>query len=777
QEIYASDFLQVKDGIQKDCSTFCFWNLSLQEYFAAFYLAELGMYRNVMKTHKYHSHMHQAWIICAGLLGRTRPEESERERHQRVLDFFKALEEPPNDLIGRYHSQLAVCCLNACKDRGGLYGKVEEEYHVLSRFQQNIRLYLENGWDSHLDLDFSLEWKNCFAIRHPLIQKIFENGLHISRSRQKGSIKWLIDGLRGKEQPKDDSKDTYINNRTIESLREIGSGVENIVRDLANDLKIQNHHLLRKEAFSVLKGIGPAAEEAVPALIEVLRNREDLFRWDAAITLAAIGPAAEEAVPALIEALRDEVSRGEDKCANLGGIIITLGYIGYAAKEAVPALIETLRDEDKVIRNLTILALGAIGYGAADAVWDLVIVFRCGNAETKERVAHALGEIGPAAEKAVPVLIETVLRRDEDPHVIEKVKEALVRIGPAAAAAFVDALNNQDEYVRWVAARLLGNIGSAPEEAVPVLIEALRDGDEHDRGEAANALGKMGPVAEEAVPALVRALRDENQKVRLEAAHALERIGLAAKEVVSALIEALQDGGGQEREVAFTLGILAPVPKEVIPALFTVLLNASRDVDEQVRERTFYFLRQIGPEVMSTLIDSLDHQDMDVRERTADILGQIGRRAEEAAPALTIRALRDKNQKVRYKAVEALGEIGPAAKKSVPALIKALLDVKVPSYSASKMKVAVEKALEQMDYASLLEYAVGSNKKNQQKVFSIIVKKAFQNNHPLSLCEEGGLMSGGNHLLANLSEHKKQCIGQGLRKALETLRTSDWSIP
>ena len=56
---------------------------------------------------------------------------------------------------------------------------------------------------------------------------------------------------------------------------------------------------------AALARIGPAAEEAVPALVSELASRSEGRRWRAARTLGRIGPGAVAAVPALVEAMGD----------------------------------------------------------------------------------------------------------------------------------------------------------------------------------------------------------------------------------------------------------------------------------------------------------------------------------------------------------------------------------------------------------------------------------------------------------------------------------------
>ncbi len=99
---------------------------------------------------------------------------------------------------------------------------------------------------------------------------------------------------------------------------------------------------VRRNAVRTLGQIGPAAAEAMPALISALRDEHTVFYSDAAKALGQIGPAAAEAMPALISALRDEhasVRRGAAEA---------LKRIGPAA---VPALITALQAADWYVRR------------------------------------------------------------------------------------------------------------------------------------------------------------------------------------------------------------------------------------------------------------------------------------------------------------------------------------------------------------------------------------------------------------------------------------------
>jgi HEAT repeat protein len=89
-------------------------------------------------------------------------------------------------------------------------------------------------------------------------------------------------------------------------------------------------------------------------LIRRLKSRHDVKRIHAGLLLGRMGPEAKEAVPTLLDLLRDAGARDRRLAA------WTLGYIGEGAAEAIPALLVALRDEDEGVRRMAREALDKI---------------------------------------------------------------------------------------------------------------------------------------------------------------------------------------------------------------------------------------------------------------------------------------------------------------------------------------------------------------------------------------------------------------------------------
>ena len=93
---------------------------------------------------------------------------------------------------------------------------------------------------------------------------------------------------------------------------------------------------LRGDALGDLRTLGPTSAAAMPALMRLLPDRRDPNWWQVARTLEAIGPAAVEAVPALIDAM------GASSVDEVDWPARALGAIGDP--RAIPALEKLLKE-------------------------------------------------------------------------------------------------------------------------------------------------------------------------------------------------------------------------------------------------------------------------------------------------------------------------------------------------------------------------------------------------------------------------------------------------
>jgi len=109
-------------------------------------------------------------------------------------------------------------------------------------------------------------------------------------------------------------------------------------------LKDRENPSQRYAAVEAIIRMGPAAKDATPALIEMIReirnvDKRLLFACDKA--LLGMG---KEIVPDMVALLKD------DNWEMRRGAAVTLGRLGSEAKEAVPALTKALNDTNAAVR-------------------------------------------------------------------------------------------------------------------------------------------------------------------------------------------------------------------------------------------------------------------------------------------------------------------------------------------------------------------------------------------------------------------------------------------
>jgi HEAT repeat protein len=203
--------------------------------------------------------------------------------------------------------------------------------------------------------------------------------------------------------------------------------------------------LIEMGELALLSADAPADRPAAPAAgaverqMELLKADDVSVRIEAARALARFGPAAEKAIPALVEAIRDELRRDPTNTQFPSVLSGQRGRAGFWAAEA----------------------LGEIGPAAVPHVAGLL--------SDKERRMHvyaawALRKIGPPARKTAPALCQALT---DDLYTFESnfIAAAVVAVGPTEEMipALIRSLEGEHPVRAW-AALGLAKIGPA---AVP----------------------------------------------------------------------------------------------------------------------------------------------------------------------------------------------------------------------------------------------------------------------------------------------------------------------
>lgn len=235
----------------------------------------------------------------------------------------------------------------------------------------------------------------------------------------------------------------------------------------------------RAEAVCDVARLGARAEPAIDRLVGMLGDDSEAVGLNAAYTLAALGTAA---IAPLAAAMR--------------------GNDGVNVDDARCFIDEGQKSELEMIARNAAHGLVAVGAPAVPTLLELAV-----GAQPRGRkyACFALGEVDSDDQAVIDVLIGRCA--DEDPAVRLNAVEALglKRGTEAAALALADALDDDDDEVRFNAALALARLGPAAAPAVPALRRALTDGNRYAMGYAVEALERIG--TREALAVLVPFLR------------------------------------------------------------------------------------------------------------------------------------------------------------------------------------------------------------------------------------------------------------------------------
>jgi HEAT repeat protein len=480
----------------------------------------------------------------------------------------------------------------------------------------------------------------------------------------------------------------------------------------------------RVEAMAVLGEFGPEARDAVPALLDLLRDRRT--RPGAARALGQIGPAARKAVPELRRLL---TVRGEpggerkriDPRANLLGaaswgtdlVAQTAGAQAFAPAggpagtlaRGAPALSGVTSDAFARAHSHPLVADPSAGWRVevANALLRIdpgaratalpVLKGALRNRTAGVEAALALARHNAADREVFAVLLTASTGGGIDRA---RLTRELGGLGPEARGKLVEAgrplLRSGDAHRRWAAACLLAPFD--PDGCLPVLTDVLKGGPKPEAFEAVPILGRLGPKAKAAFPRLrallEQALKDDsfsspNLRPLL---HALARVDpdSAVPVLWKLWREPPRSSGGspyvklsqlsvQGNAFEELLGLAARLKEAVIPDLIADLKSRGEGMGwfPAPHERAGRLLAKMGPAALPALRKATRDSDGAVRARAAHALGRMGADAEPAVADL-LKLTSDGKAEVRREALTALGRIAPRDRSVAAALAGARKD-------------------------------------------------------------------------------------------------------
>lgn len=269
----------------------------------------------------------------------------------------------------------------------------------------------------------------------------------------------------------------------------------------------------------------------------------------------------------------------------------------------------------------------------------------------------------------------------ENPAIRLEAARVLGDLGPAAEEArlpLIIALTDPDEAVRQQSETALGQIDPQwlddPEatNAIPHLTLTLSHPDRGARLAAVIILGRLGPKADPAVKPLLCALKDDSWAIRKAAAIALSEIGHAAVKAIPWLVRALKDDSLQETALQ-ALERFGPMAKKAVPHLVIAMVNP----DPVLRQIARTALEAIEPKwkrhpsmkkVVPIVTELLQSRDVRIQMAAVEVLASLGSVAKVALPSF-IPLLSSRDVILQRTTEQALVSFG---KDAIPYLIGGL---------------------------------------------------------------------------------------------------------
>ncbi len=222
---------------------------------------------------------------------------------------------------------------------------------------------------------------------------------------------------------------------------------------------------------------------------------------------------------------------------------------GPQARPLIPILSTYLADEDRrpssfvdaethysiphgvYVRSVSADILGSIGPDAAEAVPALVTALNDDKWNKYYRfvIPRTLGKVGAAAKLAVPPLQKFL---EKDPETSPWTAEALWRIDASQSnivnGFVLKAFSHTNRFTRVKAARVHWRMNHKSKIVLPILIQLMKDPQNLWVIDTMRALQDLGSAANEALPILKERLEDNESVVRTVAAEVITSIELSS---------------------------------------------------------------------------------------------------------------------------------------------------------------------------------------------------------------------------------------------------------
>lgn len=366
---------------------------------------------------------------------------------------------------------------------------------------------------------------------------------------------------------------------TIAILKRIGLPAFNRLRGSLGHKQAS----VRLACLISLRGIGPAAKDALPRIRRLINDPEARVRAEATLALRALGLPTSSLLPTLEKGITDVDPMVRQASARV------LADLGDDAEPAVDFLVAALEDKDQEVRSHAVRALGSVGSAAGNAAPKLIAMLDSADGNLRVDIVRALGSLGSdAAEDAAPRLIQLADTRDPE-------------LKPVVFAS-------------------LGKLGLRAQAALPAIRKSLNDAHIPSRNAALLAVCSLESDEDRLQTAVIAGLKDKSAQVRQTAAEAAGRHRLKSKDATLALFEMLDES--EDRSIALAalrdmrvrdLDLLREALRNDSPGVRVFALTALSAMERDAEPAL--------PEIRGLLKDRYDF----VRRRARDAIKRIER--------------------------------------------------------------------------------------------------------------------------------------------------------
>ena len=409
-------------------------------------------------------------------------------------------------------------------------------------------------------------------------------------------------------------------------------GKKQVVTQLIPALE-QEDAFVRKWAAISLALVGPAAQEAIPALLQEVSDRQKDAGQAARVALSEIGAPDAQQLPSLLRTLQNPRETVLCEAA------ISIGKMGPAAEQAVPVLIDFIRQPAPTPSCLED-ALASLEISVPEVLPPVLELLGKGDAEVRRKASHILSQIViKSPDQGVPLL--RALATEKDPEVKKFLSKALSmpdvpEEGPDPV--FSAALRrSHNEAVRLAALNELRHEPLSPDELKSLWSDGLQDDSLTLRRDIADWIRESIPRGSKPFALVMKMLRDPDPSIRRLGLETLRRCNLRSTVLM--------------RKVA----------------------KAQRDPDAGVRCRASETLVEAGStdRVSIALLTSDLRKDEDTARCAEDVLGLVGLFDFDVVRSMTRLVQEDKDPDIRSRAARVLMHLGPRAREALPVLLRA----------------------------------------------------------------------------------------------------------